>query len=112
MVILFNMTQVEDCSFSATSTTSTFEYTVEYDNHPSPFTNVEGNHFVVNNLIGIFTNAEINGFHNNATKLTTYLDEREEEQTWISDYNEFSYSENISWQYEETTQEEIDFTYY
>ena len=84
-------TTLEDCSSSATSTTSNPEVIVDYDNHSSPFFNVKGNDFVLNSIIGIFTNSKTYGFHNNATKMTSSLNGTEEIQTWVVDYNAFHF---------------------
>jgi len=104
-------TLLDDCSYSATSTASNPDVIVDYDNHPSPFSNVKGNDFVLHSIIGIFSNSKAYGFHNNATKMTTSRNGTEEIQTWGVDYNEFHFPQSIHWELEGTPQESIDITY-
>ena len=107
-----HMKQVEDCSFSATSSNSYYEIFVDYDDKPSPFSNVQGNNFVINHILGVFTNSEVNGVYNNATKMTTSRSDVEEIQTWDIAYHETDHPQSMSLQREERTEEDIVFTYY
>lgn len=106
------MTRLEDCSFTSRPTTSGYEISVDYDDNPSPFSNVRGNNFVINNIIGIFTNSKVNGLYNNITKRTTQHDATEEVQTWEIDYNEFNYPQSMTWKRGETIQENIEISYF
>ena len=107
-----HMNRVEDCSFSAMSTTSSYEVFAEYDDKPSPFSNIKGNNFVISSILGVFTNSAVNGLYNNSTKQSAVLDDAEEIQTWVIEYNEFNHPQSMSWKREESTQENINIIYY
>ena len=106
------MNRLEDCSFSASSPASSNEISVDYDDKRSPFSNVLGNHVVINSLIGIFTNTKTLGYHNNISKRNAYIDGVEEVQTWMVDYNESMHPHSMYREIEEVRLEKIEITYY
>lgn len=104
---------VQNCSFSSQVTSGEYYYsmTVEYDNNPSPFKNIEGNNFLISGVsyIYLFSYAELLGYHNNVKKIT--YDDTEIEE-WTYDYNSDNYPRNVQWLYDNDISESINIEYY
>jgi hypothetical protein len=93
---------VQNCSLSSSVSEGEDYYSVsvEYDNNPSPFRNIEGNNFLISGVtyLYLFTYADILGFHNNVKKIT--WDEGDDDvdiEEWTYDYNSYNYPRNIQW---------------
>ncbi|MDG0968014.1 MAG: hypothetical protein P8N93_06860 [Flavobacteriaceae bacterium] len=93
---------VQSCNFSAENATGENYYSVsvEYDNNPSPFRNIEGNNFLISGVtyLYLFTYADIFGYHNNVKKISTVeVDDDVYIEEWTYDYNSYNYPRNIQW---------------